>query len=407
MSPAGSTLLYRERQVGELVEASAIPRRMVVVWAAVFLNVLAFSGLPTLLPIPGPVGQLITQGSLPLALVLALVVNPKAVIRPSLIMVLLTLLALTGLMVSIHNEFALGSTFRAVRYVGFVTVLWLLTPWWGRHDMLLLRCHRRCIWAVLGTVILGAMVAPGLAFSFDGRLAGTIWPVPATQVAHYAAIMFGTSALLWLCRVITGRRALLSIAVSGAILIGTHTRTALIAMAIGLLVAGASLFLGNSRVRRTTLWGVLIVFITLGIFTQQIHAWALRGQTTREAGDFTGRTEVWSQVVHAPRPLIQNLVGSGMSNLSFNGLAIDSNWVGTYLDQGWFGVILDAALLIALLTVAMTRARSPQRALAIFLIMYCMFASITETGMSNPSPYLLDLAVAASLIMPSRSEVAG
>jgi hypothetical protein len=388
-------------------ESRGLPWLLPMAWAALFLNVMAFSTLATVVPIPSIAGQLLTQGALPLALVLALLMNPKGVLRPHVYLVGFTLMAVLALAVSIHNEFVLGSTFRACRFLGFLAALWLLSPWFGRRDMSLLRCHRLCLGAVLVTVILGAAVSPGLAFSFDGRLSGVLWPIPATQVAHYAAIMFGTSALLWLCRVITGRRALLSIAISGAILIGTHTRTALIAMAIGLLVAGASLFLGNSRVRRTTLWGVLIVFITLGIFAQQIHAWALRGQTTREAGDFTGRTEVWSQVVHAPRPLIQNLVGSGMSNLSFNGLAIDSNWVGTYLDQGWFGVILDAALLIALLTVAMTRARSPQRALAIFLIMYCMFASITETGMSNPSPYLLDLAVAASLIMPSRSEVAG
>ena len=34
------------------------------VWAALFVNVLAFSGLPTVFPIPTTVGQLITQGSL-------------------------------------------------------------------------------------------------------------------------------------------------------------------------------------------------------------------------------------------------------------------------------------------------------------------------------------------------------
>ncbi len=47
-------------------------------------------------PDPRPVGQLVTQGALPLALGLALIVNPRVVLRPSLVLVLLTLLALTA-----------------------------------------------------------------------------------------------------------------------------------------------------------------------------------------------------------------------------------------------------------------------------------------------------------------------
>jgi hypothetical protein len=397
-SPLGSV----SRRVGP----ERIPLLLVLVWSAQFLNVMAFAGSATVVPIPGIIGQLITQGALVCALALALLLNPKGVMRPHLYLTGFTVMAVVALSISIHSEFFRGSTFRASRFLVFVAVLWLVSPWFGRRDMALLRCHRICLGVVLGSVALGALISPGLAFSFDGRLSGVVWPIPPTQVAHYAAIVFGTTALLWMCRVITGRRAFVGISVSAAILIGTHTRTALIAMAVGLLVAGASLFLGNARVRRTTLWGVLIVLATVGVFAREIQTWALRGQTAQEAGGFTGRTDVWSQVVHTPRPEIQDLVGSGMSNLSFNGLPIDSNWVGTYLDQGWLGVLLDAFILLALLTVAMTRERSPQRAIALFLIIYCLFASITETGMSNPSPYLLDLAVAASLILPPRPEAA-
>jgi hypothetical protein len=406
VSAAGSTLLYRERRVGELVEASAIPRRMVVVWAALFLNVLAFSGLPTLLPIPGPIGQLITQGSLPLALVLALVVNTRTVIRPSLVMVLLTLLALTGLMVSIHNEFALGSTFRATRFVGFVAVLWLLTPWWGRHDMLLLRCHRRCIWAVLGTVLVGAILSPGLAFSFDGRLAGVIWPVPSTQVAHYAAILFGTTVVLWMCGVITGGHALLTVALTGTMLVMTHTRTALLAGAVALVIACASLFFGHARARRTSALGAVGVLLAVSVFASELTTWLLRGQTTQEAGQLTGRTKVWTQVFATPRPRMHEIFGSGLSNQSFNGLPIDSNWVATFWDQGWFGLLVDATLFLLLLLMAATRPRGPRRACALFLIVYCLTASFTETGMAIPSAYVLELVLAASLLAPEtrRSE---
>ena len=116
--------------------------------------------LPTAVPIPGFVGQLVTQGALVLAFLLALLANPGGVVRPSLFLVLLTMLAIVALMVSIHNEFMLASTFRACRLIGFALVLWLLTPWWGRPDLVLLRAHLTCLRIVLVSVLVGAVTRP-------------------------------------------------------------------------------------------------------------------------------------------------------------------------------------------------------------------------------------------------------
>lgn len=387
-------------------DSHRVPPMLGLAWAAIFVNVMAFLALPTVVPIPGSIGQLLTQVALPCALALGLLTNPKGVLRLDVYLLGFTVMAVIALAVSIHGEFTLGSTFRATRFLGFLAALWLLSPWFGRRDMMLLRCHRICLVSVLGLVVAGAMISPGLAFQFEGRLSGVLWPIPPTQVAHYAAVVFGTTAILWMCQVISGRNALACIVLSGAVLVGTHTRTALVAALVGMLVAGASLFLGHARVRRTTMWAVLLVLVTVGVFANELTTWALRGQTAQEAGQLTGRTKVWSEVFSTPRPLVHDLFGSGMSNLSFQGLPIDSNWVGTFYDQGWVGVALDGAIVLVLLLTAATRERSPQRAVALFLIIYCLFASITETGMSNPSPYLLDLAVAASLILPPRAEVA-
>ena len=389
----------RGRHRADDLRIRGVPRPMLAAWGALFFNVLAFSATPTVVPIPRPVGQLLTQGALMLAVLLALAVNPRVVVRSNLILVLLTMLGVVALMSSIHNEFVLGSTFRACRLVGFVLVLWLLTPWWGRQDMLLLRCHRRCLWIILGTVVAGAAISPGLAFAFEGRLSGVLWPIPPTQVAHYAAVLLGTSAVLWMCRVITGRHMLASLALGGAVLVGTHTRTALIALVVGLVVAGASLFLGHARVRRTSALGAVLAVGVATAFAPEITKWALRGQTTQEAGQLTGRTKVWSQVFDMPRPKIQELFGSGLSNMSFNGLPIDSNWVASYLDQGWFGIVVQATVIVILLLLAATRERGPQRAVALFIIVYCLVASFTETGLGTASPYLLDLTVAASLLV--------
>ena len=368
------------------------------VWAALFVNVLAFSGLPTVFPIPTTVGQLITQGSLILAFLLALMANRAGVMRPNLFLVLLSLLAVVALMVSIHNEFIFGSTFRACRLIGFIAVLWLLTPWWGRSDLALLRSHIWCLRIVLGTVLVGAVLAPGSAFSFEGRLSGALWPIPPTQVAHYAAVLLGCTVVLWLGGALRGRTAVLTLAITAAALIGAHTRTALIAMIVGLVVGAASMFVGHARVRRASAVLGVIAVIGVSLFSPLLVDWFWRGQSAEEAAQLTGRTKVWTEILGLQRSSLEQAFGSGLSNKSFNGLSIDNNWLAVYLDQGWFGVALVALLLLVLIFLAVMHRRGVRRATALFLITYCLVASITETGLGDASPYLLDLVAAASLL---------
>jgi O-antigen ligase len=344
------------------------------------------------------VGQLIAQGALPVALVLALLANPRGLLRPNVHVVLFSVLCLLAVMVSLHNPFLVSSTYRALRFSGFVLVLWLLSPFWGRQGLALLRCHRACLVVVLSSVALGAAISPGRAFAFDGRLAGIIWPVFPTAVAHMAAVLAGTSALMWMCRSITGRNAVATMVLAAPVLLATHTRTALLAGAIGFGCASASLLLARSRARRTWIWGGVMCLAVVAVFASELKSWLLRGQTTDQASGLTGRTTVWSQVLDQPRSTGQHLFGSGMSNLSFNGSAIDSNWVGTYLDLGLCGVVIQIVLLVVLLATALSRPSGPRRAVAIFLIVYCIFSSITETGLSGPSAIILDLAVASALI---------
>jgi O-antigen ligase len=365
-------------------------------WAALFVNVLAFLG-ETIVPVPPSIGQLIAQGSLPLALLLALLANRHGLVRPNLFLLGLTTLALVALMVSIHNEFMMGSTFRAIRFLGFVTVLWLLTPWWGRADMMVLRAHRTCLAFVIGSVILGFALRPGMALSSQNRLSGIVWPIPPTQVGHYSAVMLGSTVLLWMCHVLQGRAALVWILISTTTLLASHTRTALMAFVAGIVCGLASLLLSQARARRALLVALLGVGV-VALFASEIRSWALRGQTAQEASQLTGRTKVWTEVLHAHRPPLNDLFGSGLSNMSWHGLPIDSTWIGTYLDEGLFGVILVAAMVTLLLLSALSDARGPGRAIALFLVVYCLFASVTETGLGAPSPYLLDLTVAASLL---------
>ena len=372
--------------------------RVWAVWGALFFNVLAVAQLPLLIPFPTKVGQVIAQGCLVLALALALWANPKVIVRPTLYLGLLTLLAVVALTTSIHSDYLLGSTYRAVRLLALVAVLWLLTPWWGRRDMLLLRCHLRCLWLAIGSVVVGALLAHGKAFSYDGRLSGALWPLEPTQVAHFSAVLLGASGLLWMCRVISGRQAAVTVLVMVPVLLATHTRTALVALAAGLVVGAASLLLGQARARRVSALGALSAVLVVTLFAPEVTSWLVRGQSAQEVANLTGRTVVWSGVFAQPRPLLEQLFGSGLSNKSFNGLAVDSTWASAYLDEGWFGMTVIASMLLLLLLLAATRERGPQRAVALFLTVYCLVAAFTETGLSDASPYLLDLTIAATLL---------
>jgi hypothetical protein len=225
-----------------------------------------------------------------------------------------------------------------------------------------------------------------------------LWPIPPTQVAHYSAVLIGCTVVLWFGGAVRGRTALLTLIGAGATLIGAHTRTALVAMTVGLAIAAASMFVGHARVRRALAALAVLVVVAASLFAPLIIAWFFRGQTSEEAAGLTGRTKVWTEILGLQRTWWQEVFGFGLSNKSFNGLSIDSNWLAVYLDQGWFGVAVDAALLLILIFLAVTHRRGIRRAAALFLVTYCLVTSITETGLGDASPYLLHLVVAASLL---------
>ncbi|HEY6793320.1 MAG TPA: hypothetical protein VI248_01415 [Kineosporiaceae bacterium] len=377
--------------------AGPLLRSPLLVWAAIYGNVLTFLGPTPLIPIPTPLGQAIAQGMLPLALILTLLANPGLVLRLNVPMALLTVLSVLALAVSIHNDFLVGSAYRAVRLVLFVLVLWPLTPWWGHADRPLLRAHLRCLRVVTVSVLMGAVVAPGAAFSEEGRLRGAIWPIPPPQVAHYAAVLLGCTIVLWFVGEVGGRTTLVTVAGAGAALIESHTRTALAAMLLGIIVAGASLFLRHPRVRHAAAVTALVAGLAAGLAGPWILAWLSRGQDAQQASQLTGRTKVWTAVANAPRTWVQAAFGTGLSNKSYNGLPIDSNWVATFLELGWVGIAVQVVLLAFLAGWALAR-RGTEGAIALFIVTYCLVASFTETGLGDASPYLLELVVAGSVL---------
>src|SRR3984885_14347693 len=235
-------------------------RRVGITWGLLVLNASTFSSGISGLPIPGVVGKAVTQGVLPLAVVLALSVNRKLIVRPNIFLCLVGALVLDTVLTIMQPQ-PLGTIYRTVRFVEFYAVLWLLTPWWGRRDLFLLRCHLRAYYVLLGSAAIGIFLFPGKSLG-GGRLTGAIWPIPPPQVAHYSAIVIGLVSVLWLGGVLAGRKALMISVGSLIILILTHTRTALLAMIVGVIIAGLSLIKAKPRVRRFFAWAGALVGIT-------------------------------------------------------------------------------------------------------------------------------------------------
>ena len=395
--PRQGVTLLTQTQAGERLERS-VRVRVGVAWGLLYFNTLTFFPHTSFLPIPGTVGKAIAQATLPAALLVALSINPKVVVRPNVLLCLVSLLVVGAVLPMLQPQ-SFGIVYRTFRMAGFVAGLWLLTPWWGRRDLLLVRCYLVSLWVVLGSVLLGLFVSPHRARA-NGRLGGVVWPIPPTQVAHYAAVAVGLVIVLWFCGYIRGRTTLILTVVGGAILVLTHTRTALAALIASLLIAGLSLVVAKPRVRRLFATAGAVATVVVLTFSAAITTWLARGQSAQGLDNLTGRTEVWGPLLAFPRDKFQEIFGFGLSNASFNGFPIDSNWLSSYEQLGLFGVVICVIILIFLLVTAYFQPRGVRRALALFLIAYCLVASFTEDGFTDVSPYLLDLTLAASLLVP-------
>jgi hypothetical protein len=382
----------------------SVRRKVGAAWALLYFNTLTF--VPgSVLPIPSFLGTGLAQAALPLALLVALTVNPKVRLRPNVFLCLVGLL-LIDTVITCTSAHDLGTVYLTFRFAEFVAALWLLTPWWGRDDMLLLRCHLRCLLVALGSVLLGLLIDPGHALaaqdtaSAQGRLSGVIWPMVPTQVAQYAAVAAGLLVVLWLARLLSGRLTLAGVTIAVAILLLTHTRTALAGSVAGILVAGLSLFTINARVRKFFAAGVAAVSIAIISVAGVVTTWLARGENAQGLATLSGRTNFWALVLDQPRTRFQEFFGFGLSTTGINGQPIDSNWLAAYMQQGLFGVVICAMMLAWLFTAAFFQPPGVRRALALFLLTYCTLASYTEVGFTDASTYLLHLTVAASLIAP-------
>ncbi|GAA3121247.1 O-antigen ligase domain-containing protein [Streptomyces rectiviolaceus] len=370
-----------------------------IVWGLLVLNTLGSAGAQTIIPLPRSLIQMVTMGALVAAFALALAVNLRLRIRASAFVFLLTLLLVPSVISSANLESGYGALFRCTRLALFVGTLWLLSRWWD-GGLTFVRHHIRMYFAVLGSVAVGLVISPGAAMPelYGGRLVGALWPLTPPQIGQYAAVIIGLTVLLVVGRRTDRAGAAVVIVPSLVLLALTHTRTATLGLLIGLALAISSLVLTSAAARRFFAWTVLCATVAAVGFGSAVQAWFLRGQSQEYFTSLTGREKVWDALLAAPRTTSEQLFGMGLGDKSFGGLPIDNSWLAVYHEQGLTGTAIVAAVIIVLGGVALLRPPSLSRACAIFLISYCGIASYTEAGLGDASPYLLHLALAASLL---------
>jgi len=370
-----------------------------VVWALLVFNTLGSGGQLTIVPIPTSVAQLLTMGALGAAFTLALALNPRLRFRPSALLLLLTLLLVVSLVSSATLGSGLGALLRWARLAVFVATLWLLTPWWD-GTLTLVRYHIRVLGAVLLSVLVGLVLAPGLAMpeTYDGRLAGVLWWITPTQVGQYGGVVAGLTIVLWLARRASGWSVLGIAGPAIFLLLMSHTRTATTALLAAVTIAGGSLLLTTTRARRALAVAVPCAGLVAVIADEALLSWFRRGQGEDALEKLTGRQNVWDALIAAERSLSEKLFGVGLTNNSFGGLPIDSGWLAVYHDMGLVGVAIVTAFLAVLVVAAVTRPPSPSCACAVFLIVYCLIASYTTVGPGFASTYQLHLVLAAALL---------
>src|SRR5215469_10193691 len=97
--------IYRKPRIVPFLQTEAarehsIRRRVTLAWCLLFLNALGYIG--SLIHLPGFVGKAITQGALPLALLVALSINRRVILRPNVFLVLMSLLVIEALLTALQ-----------------------------------------------------------------------------------------------------------------------------------------------------------------------------------------------------------------------------------------------------------------------------------------------------------------
>jgi hypothetical protein len=376
-------------------------RRVQIIWGGLFLHSWTWINLKVPILIPQRVWQLIALMSLLVAFSVALATNRALLVRPSPFLICVLGLVLVTYIPVMRLAVPFGTLYRVFKFTLWTCTLWLTSPWWGRRDMLILRVHFRCTLAANALVTGGLILFPTAALGGyeSGRLVGVFPTLPPPQVGQLATISAGIALLGWNSGYINGRTAKRLIGLCIVLLLLSRTRTALSGLFLGGLLAMVSLISSQAAVRQRMSRLILALPLLILALVPLAPTFLTRGQDTQQITELTGRTKVWASLLGRFRNGAEQFFGVGLTDKSWDGLSIDSGWLSVYHEQGWVGLFFGSALLLFLIAKIVLAPPGFARAVATFIVTYCLIAFVTEVGLGDSSHYLLHLAMAASILM--------
>lgn len=347
--------------------------------------------------------------------VLLAVLPPRAALK---IPPPLALYLFYGTYVVISSAFqpdALQAMFRGTRLLlGLIVPVLLWSVVRGRFRLMVYASTAAYACLAL-SVLAGVVLAPGLAWqgggvSQSGRLVGAFLPMMAPRVGEIGAVLAGLAVILWTQRKIGLLVLVPAVAAGSSLIVFSHTRTAALALVLGLLVAfGTTLASPAGRRGLGLVAGALALTLP---FLPKIIDWILRDQNPEQIQKLSGRTTVWDFILSQPYDLRLFWIGHGIGDKKIllrrgegdiNVMPIDNSWLDSYWETGVVGTALTALAVLAALVYALKTPGRAARACSGFLMIYVMVASVNESGLCDFSSMTLLVIIAVLISAADRA----
>lgn len=267
----------------------------------------------------------------------------------------------------------------------------------------------QAIGALLRAMALVALVAAitgAPTFAATGRLGGGIPEIHPNELGGLVA-----PPLIGLFYLTLRRGAhwtwSIAMAILAAILLASGSRTAMLGVAVALIVAVAVVGIRH----RSVLYAALValpVGYALITLTGVVAALATRGGTTDETAALEARADGWAVVLGWPWDAWERWIGLGLSvkeitvDLEWRDTQVlDSSWISLLAQTGVLGTLLMAGLVMWCLIAAITSDR--RRGLVLPLLAVALVRSATESGLLDSAMlFLLFFTLASTLTRRSR-----
>lgn len=260
--------------------------------------------------------------------------------------------------------------------------------------------------AAMGVVALVAALTGVPAAATDGRLGGGVPELHPNGLAGLASTPLIGLVAMMLHRGLRLWSAIAALALFG-IVIATGSRTALLAVAIALVVA---VLVNGIRDRKIVylLLASLPILYGMATFTNIFTELATRAGSTDATSSLESRFDAWRAVLGWGWLSWQKWIGLGLAVKTVDvdmrwreEQVLDSSWVSILAQVGIFGVLL-VALLVAWCFVAACSFR-PRRWIVLPLLVLVVFRSITESGLfDSAEPFVVLMVLSAVLTRRSR-----